>query len=193
MAIARHVTVADMTADSHHFRTKAQLLAEGFEPMVYPPCDYHVPADADGAQWPGNRVRPIESPALASGRWTWFGSAWVSGYDWRTWEAICDLCFTLLKAATEPPCLICGDYVQDYADGWCRDCREENMAAQFGDYRPSDDCGCAWHNIYRVDADGNPDCYGMKRQPAPEHPSRRYEPGDEPPDYASRFAELLTR
>ena len=188
MPIVKHVAIADMTADSHHFRTKEQLIAEGWEQVCYPPCDYHTPADTDGAMHPGVSVRPKDR----SRSWMWFGSALDQrlGYDYRTWEAICDLCLEMLRMADKRNhCRECGDWIIAHG-GRCEFCWEEYEASVFGDYRPPTDCGCAWHNIYRVDENGEPSCYGRPLAKSV-HSTTRYEPGDKRTNYAALFAEAM--
>ena len=97
MPVFKHVAVADMTGDSHHFKTAAELEADGWERVCYLGCDYHTPDDTDGAAHPGTSVRPKDG----SRDWVWFGSALDQrmGYDWRTWEAICAVCLEMLRIA----------------------------------------------------------------------------------------------
>lgn len=139
MPIARHATVADMTADSGRFRTRDQLIEAGFEPDCYPPCDWCLPNPTDPPLAIGNRIRPREGHP---------GSAWLlyehpaarRQYDADSWEAICQRHWD----ATQPRCAECGEGLGP----WCSECRGEYHAALFGDYPPPDDCGCAWHSLY---------------------------------------------
>ena len=142
MRIVKHLAMLDMTGDSRHFKTAAELEADGWQRVYYPGCDYHTPDDTDGVAHPGVSVRPKD------------GSRGIGT--------------------------------------WCDDCREEYTASFMGDYPPPTDCGCRYHNIYRIDADGQPSCYG-KRASKPVHSSTRYEPGDERPDYGARFAEVMNQ
>ncbi len=82
MPVVRLVSMFDMTADSDTFMTAEQLVAEGWEPVCYPPCDYHSPDDIDGAAHPGVEVRPRDR----SLRWMWYGTALDRrlGYDPNT-------------------------------------------------------------------------------------------------------------
>ena len=174
MPVVKHVAVADMTADSHHFRTEEQLIADGFEPVRYPPCDYHSPEDTDGAAHPGTLSRPLDG----SRDWEWFGMAMFHGYDKDTWESICGVCRELLAIATGPHCGYCGEGISR----WCRDCRDEYYASLFGDYKPeTDDCGCAWHNIYAERQ------LCEERRTSPDARTRQISPTDVRPDYAARW------
>ena len=149
--VVRHRTVADMTSDSHHFKTVEDLIAEGFEPDCPPPCDWcfidaYDPDDPQPAH--GNRIRPVLGHP--------FGS-WLSYEDptarrqYRKgpdgWEAICPIHWYMARLISGPFCGWCGDEIALHS-GWCDNCVSEYNASLFGDYPPPTDCGCAWHNLY---------------------------------------------
>jgi len=146
--IMRYVAVADMTADSHRFKTKEQLIAEGFEPDVWPPCDWcfidaYDLADPQPAM--GNRIRPRQGNPF--GEWMLYEDP-TARRQYRAneteWEAICPIHWYMAWLITAPACGWCGENPGRV----CAECHDEYISSLFGDYQPETDCGCAWHNVF---------------------------------------------
>ena len=152
MPVVKHVIVAGMTDDSHHFYTEEQLLEIGVWKRTPPPC-FNC-GDVENVAL----FRAVDDRVPLHRGWRWVGYGMMSvEYPTEGVLYVCGICYHLLRIALGPRCLICGEGV----GLWCRDCADEYYASLFGDYPPPTDCGCAWHNIY---AERQP-CWKPERNP----------------------------
>ena len=147
--VVRHSRGFHIDKDSHIFMNKDELLADGWEPDCYPPCGWCAAEQPVGDYANGHYIRP---PGAVE--WGLYQDPVDRKQYTLDWEAICPNHLAMYQLACKNLCLICGDDLLRHPDtGECGPCRDERIAAIFGDYPPPTDCGCAWHSIYAM-----PDC-----------------------------------